>query len=82
MVKDADKTTARPPQTCVTAPLLNERDAAHILGFTIRALQNWRVRGGGPRFVKISARAVRYRKLDLVAWVEAHVRSSTSEAAA
>lgn len=27
--------------------LLREQDAALLLGFSVRALQNWRVRGGG-----------------------------------
>lgn len=61
--------------------LLNEREAAQFVGFSSRALQNWRVRGGGPAFVKISARAVRYRKRDLIAWIDAHTRSSTSDSA-
>ena len=62
--------------------LINEREAAEFVGFTVRALQNWRLRGGGPLFVKISARAVRYRKRDLMAWAEAHTQTSTSGAAA
>ena len=31
--------------------LLREQEAAALLGHTVRALQNWRVRGGGPPFV-------------------------------
>lgn len=59
--------------------LLNERAAATLLGYSVRALQNWRVRGGGPAFVKVSTRSVRYRRGDLVAWVRARIRRSTSE---
>lgn len=62
--------------------LINEYEAAEFVGFSVRALQNWRLRGGGPVFVKISARAVRYRKRDLIAWAEAHTQTSTSNAAA
>lgn len=62
--------------------LINEHEAADFVGFSVRALQNWRLRGGGPVFVKISARAVRYRKRDLIAWAEAHTQTSTSNAAA
>ena len=58
--------------------LLDEKEAAKYLGFSPRSLQNWRVRGGGPRFVKVSKRSVRYRISDLVAWVENRTRSSTS----
>lgn len=61
--------------------LINEREAAQYLSYTVRALQNWRVRGGGPIFVRVSARSIRYRRRDLVAWVESRLVSNTSEAA-
>lgn len=60
--------------------LLNEQEASRMLGFTIRALQNWRVRGGGPQYVKISKRSVRYRRRDLLAWVNKHLKANTSHA--
>lgn len=59
--------------------LLTEKQAAHVLGFTPRFLQNRRHRGDGPRFVRISARAVRYRIEDLRAWSEERLRTSTSD---
>ncbi|WP_368344807.1 helix-turn-helix transcriptional regulator [Pelagovum sp. HNIBRBA483] len=59
--------------------LLNEADAADILCYSVRALQNWRYRGGGPRFVKVSARSVRYRYSDLIAWIEERTVAHTSE---
>ena len=34
-------------------PLLNERQAAELLGISKRALQAWRYRGGGPAFVRL-----------------------------
>ncbi|SDH27481.1 helix-turn-helix transcriptional regulator [Roseospirillum parvum] len=60
--------------------LINEVEAAGFLGYTTRALQNWRVRGGGPKFVKVSARSIRYRRRDLLAWIEAHSLDNTSQA--
>ncbi len=60
--------------------LLNETQAADILCYSVRALQNWRHRGGGPRFVKVSTRSVRYRYSDLVAWIESRTVSNTSQA--
>jgi predicted DNA-binding transcriptional regulator AlpA len=60
--------------------LLNEIEAAKALGFSVRALQNWRVRGGGPVFVKISRRSVRYRRRDLLTWIEAHCCANTAQA--
>ena len=62
--------------------LINENEAAGFVGYTIRALQGWRVKGGGPKFIKVSARSIRYRRRDLIEWAESHLRSNTSEAAA
>lgn len=59
--------------------LIAEREAALFLGYTIRALQNWRVRGGGPKFVRVSSRSIRYRRRDLIAWSESKLRTSTSD---
>lgn len=59
--------------------LINEQIAAEFLGYTVRALQNWRLRGGGPKFVKVSSRSIRYRRWELIAWSEAHMVSSTSQ---
>jgi len=59
--------------------MINEKEAAHFAGYTIRALQNWRVRGGGPKFVKVSERSVRYRRRDLIEWAEGLLISSTSD---
>ena len=59
--------------------LIDEKEAASFLGYTVRALQNWRIRGGGPKFVKVSARSIRYRRRDLINWIEAHTVSHTSE---
>lgn len=58
--------------------LLDERAAAAALGFQPRTLQLWRLRGGGPPFVRVSSRAVRYRVADLEAWAESKVRTSTA----
>jgi len=60
--------------------LITETEAAEILHYTIRALQNWRLRGGGPKFIKVSSRSIRYRRCDLFAWSEERMVSHTSEA--
>lgn len=67
-----------PHQTART-PLLTEVEAAAYLNLTRRALQAWRYQGRGPRYVKISARAIRYRPEDLNDWIETRLRSSTSD---
>lgn len=59
--------------------LVDEREAASILCYSVRALQNWRHRGGGPRFVKVSSRSIRYRRADLLKWIEERTVASTSQ---
>ncbi len=59
--------------------LLTENQVADYLNLSPRSLQAWRYRGGGPPFIAISRRAVRYRKDDLDQWVSSLVRTSTSD---
>ena len=58
--------------------LLTEIQSAQLLNLSTRTLQTWRLRGGGPRFVK-AGRAVRYRRRDLLQWIEQATISSTSQ---
>ena len=58
---------------------LNENQAAEFLGLSVRTLQAWRVRGGGPRYVKIG-RSVRYQRRELVSFQQSHTVDSTTEA--
>ena len=58
--------------------LLREQEAANSLGFTPRTLQAWRLTGDGPAYIKISSRAIRYRRRDLIAWADERRRLSTS----
>ena len=59
--------------------LINEREAARFLRFSARHVQGLRYRGGGPRFLRMSARCVRYRRADLRAWADSLARTSTSD---
>lgn len=59
--------------------LLREDAAAMFLGYSARTLQDWRREGGGPEFVRVSCRSIRYRRRDLTAWSAARVRASTSD---
>lgn len=58
--------------------LLDERAAAAALGMTPRAMQEWRRTGGGPQYVRISSRCIRYRPEDLAAWAAERLQSSGS----
>ena len=60
--------------------LMRQEEAARLLDVTPRALEAWRYRGGGPQWVAISGRCVRYRKSDLLAFIEERLKSSASEA--
>ena len=59
--------------------LLTEQQAATLLNVNPRTLQKWRVKGGGPPFVRISRRCIRYRPRDIRHWAQNRVKSSTSE---
>lgn len=59
------------PQTDFQTKLINEHEAADYIGHSVR--------GGGPRFVKISGRSIRYRRCDLNEWIEARLVRSTSD---
>ncbi len=58
--------------------LLMKRDVSDRLHLSMRTRRNWRVRGEGPKFLKIG-RLVRYRLSDVLAWEEASLRCSTSD---
>ena len=59
--------------------LLDTSNAAKRIGnLKPNTLEIWRVKGTGPKYVKIG-RLVRYRIEDLDAYLVAQIRSSTSE---
>ncbi len=58
--------------------LLCESETAQMLSVSPRTLQAWRLKGGGPMFVRCG-RAVRYRRRDLISWMDANAVSSTSQ---
>ena len=60
-------------------PLWTEREAAEYLGYTPRFMQMRRYKGDGPKFVRISQTALRYRPEDIEEWVRGRVRASTSD---
>ena len=64
-----------------TDDLLNSAETAAILGIRINTLEIWRVRGNGPAFIKLGDHArssVRYRRSDVIAWIEKRLYASTS----
>ena len=59
--------------------LIDEKAAAGFLGMTDRFMQHRRQQGDGPRYIAVSARCIRYRRLDLRAWSEARLKTCTSD---
>ena len=59
--------------------LIPDSEAAAFLNVTPRALQAWRQRGTGPRYIAISARCIRYRRADLREWAELRLQTRTGD---
>ena len=68
-----DTAEPRPWDNLTTAQLAVE------LGLHPFTLCNWRVQGRGPAYVQMCGKAIRYRRQDITAWLEAQVRTSTSQ---
>jgi hypothetical protein len=58
--------------------LMTQREAAAMVRLSERTLERYRTSGRGPRYIALG-RAVRYRRRDLLDFVERCVRNSTSE---
>ncbi len=58
--------------------LVNEVQAARMLGLSVKTLRRWRWAGKPPQFIKIGS-AVRYDPEDLQDLINAGRRSSTSD---
>jgi predicted site-specific integrase-resolvase len=58
--------------------LVNETEAARMLGISVKTMRRWRWAGQGPVFTKLGG-AVRYGMGDLEAFIEAGRRQSTAE---
>lgn len=70
--------------SAIAAPvrqLLNNDEAAEMLGISYRTLPVWRVQGRGPKFVKIG-KLVRYERSVLQDWIEANTHANTSRSGA
>ena len=59
--------------------LIDEKAAGEFLGVTHRTMQKMRQRGGGPRYIVISTRCLRYTRILLRTWAEQRTRASTAD---
>lgn len=64
--------------------LLDTKTAAPRIGVTVATLENWRIRGEGPAFIKTSGRTgkILYDPDDIAAWKATRRFQSTAETAA
>jgi predicted DNA-binding transcriptional regulator AlpA len=60
-------------------PLLTSKEVAKILGLRAETLENWRIKGRGPRFVALG-RKVAYRPCVVRAWIEQNEKISSKRA--
>lgn len=58
---------------------IDEKKAAEYLGISHKTLQGYRVKGGGPEYIKVGARSVRYKIADIIKWAENRKRKNSSE---
>jgi excisionase family DNA binding protein len=58
--------------------LFTTAEAADHVRLSKPTMERLRTSGGGPRYVALG-RAVRYRKIDLEAWLESRLVRSTSD---
>ncbi len=59
--------------------LIDETAGGDFLGLTPRTMQAMRQRGGGPPYIVVSARCLRYTRRRLKIWADERVRTSTSD---
>lgn len=60
---------------------LSPKQVTELLGVTEQTLANWRHRGNGPEYVKLSPGrqgAIRYSRKTVDAWLESRTLTSTS----
>lgn len=49
--------------------LLRQGEVARLLGVDRATLRRWRGRDGGPAFIRLGVKLIRYRETDLEAWL-------------
>jgi len=69
------------PTTALDDEVLTTAGAARFVLLSERTLENFRVRGGGPPYIRATPKAIRYFKRDLLRWLESNRRVSTSDGA-
>jgi predicted site-specific integrase-resolvase len=66
------------PQDQLEVDLMRAEEAAQALGVSRATLSNWRRRGIGPAFIAFP-RGARYRRADLMAWLDEQTKNRRGE---
>jgi hypothetical protein len=59
--------------------LIDSGAAAEFCGTTSKTMETWRMKGGGPPYVRVSRKCIRYRRADMREWADTQIRKSTSD---
>jgi excisionase family DNA binding protein len=60
--------------------LLTDIEVADTLGVSVATVRRWRLlKSGGPRYCRIGAGAIRYRREDIAAYVESRLSEAGDE---
>jgi predicted DNA-binding transcriptional regulator AlpA len=62
--------------------LLSTAELAEVLGCSVAWLELRRMNGGGPPYIRVSHRRVRYKVSDLEQWLRSRTFTNTAEAKA
>jgi hypothetical protein len=54
--------------------LYSTKQLSKLLAVSEQLIELWRHRGEGPRFVKLGARCIRYKRTDLLVWLNERAR--------
>jgi len=63
-----------------SAGLLTISEVVHLLRISRWELSDWRSKGSGPPYLKLSYRIIRYPRRALADWLNQHMRSKVSDA--
>ena len=58
---------------------IDESEAAEFDDVSVRTMQAWRARGGGPKYIRYSSRCLRYTRAQLKKHQDQHLAKSTSD---
>ncbi|MGO4917670.1 helix-turn-helix transcriptional regulator [Pseudogemmobacter sp. W21_MBD1_M6] len=58
---------ARPIRACPTSETMRRHEVAELLGVSVRTMEGWAQKGGGPAFRRIGRDAL-YLRSDVDAW--------------